>query len=50
MKFTTLPNTNLKVSKADFEMPKNGVSIVYDCNAYEQTEQTTTELDKKLGF
>ena len=43
-------NPNLKVSKADFEMPKNGVSIVYDCNAYEQTEQTTTELDKKLGF
>ncbi|MBY0543322.1 MAG: transglycosylase domain-containing protein [Sphingobacteriaceae bacterium] len=43
-------NPNLKVSKADFEMPKSGVSIVYDCNAYEQTEQTPTELDKKLGF
>ena len=43
-------NPNLKVSRADFEVPKDGVSIVYDCNAYETTEQTTTELDKKLGF
>jgi len=43
-------NPNLKVSKADFEPPKNGVSIVYDCNQYQQQEQGTTELDKKLGF
>ena len=43
-------NPNLKVSKGDFEVPKDGVSIVYDCNAYEPTEETTTELDKKLGF
>lgn len=43
-------NPNLKISKADFEPPKNGVSIVYDCNQYQQQEQGTTELDKKLGF
>ncbi|MFA6275258.1 MAG: transglycosylase domain-containing protein [Pedobacter sp.] len=43
-------NPNLKISKADFEPPKNGVSIVYDCNQYQQPEQDTTELDKKLGF
>ncbi len=44
-------NPNLKVSKADFEPPTGGVSIVYDCNQYQQQqEQPTTELDKKLGF
>ncbi|KQC00503.1 transglycosylase domain-containing protein [Pedobacter sp. Hv1] len=43
-------NPGLKVSRADFEPPKNGVSIVYDCNNYVEPEQTTTELDKKLGF
>ena len=45
---------NLKMSKADFEAPTNGVSIVYDCNQYQQQqqqqEQPTSELDKKLGF
>ncbi|MFP5080594.1 penicillin-binding protein 1A [Pedobacter sp. JCM 36344] len=39
----------LKISKADFEPPKNGVSITYDCNQYQQQEQKT-ELDEKLGF
>ncbi|WP_199137101.1 transglycosylase domain-containing protein [Pedobacter sp. ASV12] len=44
-------NPNIKISKADFEPPKNGVSIVFDCNQYQQQqEQGTTELDKKLGF
>jgi len=43
-------NPNLKVGKNDFEPPTGGVSIVYDCNQYQQQEQTPTELDKKLGF
>jgi penicillin-binding protein 1A len=33
-------NPNLKVSRADFEVPKNGVTIVYDCNLYQQEEET----------
>jgi penicillin-binding protein 1A len=43
-------NSSLKMSRADFEPPKNGVSIVYDCNQYQPQETETTELDKKLGF
>lgn len=44
-------NPKLNVSKADFEIPKNGVSIIYNCDQYTQTpEQDATELDKKLGF
>ncbi len=42
-------NPKLKISQADFEPPKNGVSITYDCNQYQQQEQAT-ELDEKLGF
>jgi penicillin-binding protein 1A len=42
-------NPKLKISKADFEPPKNGVSITFDCNQYQQQEQKT-ELDEKLGF
>jgi penicillin-binding protein 1A len=42
-------NPKLKISKADFEPPKSGVSITYDCNQYQQQEQKT-ELDEKLGF
>ncbi|MNL30209.1 Penicillin-binding protein 1A [compost metagenome] len=42
-------NPKLKISQADFEAPKNGVSITYDCNQYQQQEQKT-ELDEKLGF
>jgi penicillin-binding protein 1A len=42
-------NPKLKISQADFELPKNGVSITYDCNQYQQQEQKT-ELDEKLGF
>jgi penicillin-binding protein 1A len=44
-------NPSLKISHADFEAPKSGVSIVYDCNQYQQQEEgTPTELDEKLGF
>jgi penicillin-binding protein 1A len=43
-------NPSLKISKADFEPPKSGVSIVFDCNQYLPQEQETSELDKKLGF
>ncbi|WP_316842643.1 transglycosylase domain-containing protein [Pedobacter gandavensis] len=39
----------LNMSKADFEAPKNGTTITFDCNQYQQQEQTT-ELDEKLGF
>lgn len=34
----------------DFDAPKNGVSIVMDCNQYKQQQQGTGEVDKKLGF
>ncbi|WP_432709784.1 transglycosylase domain-containing protein [Pedobacter sp.] len=40
----------LNISQKDFEVPKNGVSIVYDCNQYQPQETITTELDEKLGF
>lgn len=43
-------NSNIKISRADFEPPKSGVSIIYDCNQYLAPEETTPELDKKLGF
>jgi penicillin-binding protein 1A len=43
-------NPKLKISQADFEPPKNGVSIVYDCNQYQQQQDQNTELDEKLGF
>lgn len=42
-------NPKLKITQADFEVPKGGVSITYDCNQYQQQEQKT-ELDEKLGF
>lgn len=42
-------NPKLKITQKDFELPKNGVSITYDCNQYQQQEQKT-ELDEKLGF
>lgn len=43
-------NPALKINHADFEAPKSGVSITFDCNQYQQQEEGTTELDKKLGF
>lgn len=42
-------NPKLKITQGDFEVPKNGVSITFDCNQYQQQEQKT-ELDEKLGF
>lgn len=43
-------NPGLKISHADFEVPKNPISITYDCNQYQQQEEGDSELDKKLGF
>lgn len=43
-------NPKLKVTQADFAPPANGVSVVYDCNQYQQPDTTQTELDEKLGF
>lgn len=43
-------NPSLKISHADFDVPKAGVSIVFDCNQYQKQEEGTTELDEKLGF
>ncbi len=43
-------NPKLKITQKDFEAPKNGVSIIYDCNQYQQQQEQQTELDEKLGF
>ncbi|TDG37847.1 penicillin-binding protein [Pedobacter changchengzhani] len=43
-------NPSLKIEKKDFDAPKNGTSIVFDCNQYQKQEEGTTELDEKLGF
>jgi penicillin-binding protein 1A len=43
-------NSDLKISKNDFEAPKTPKTIEYDCNQYQQQEQGKTELDEKLGF
>ncbi len=44
-------NPKLKVSRADFEPPKDGLNTVVDCDQYTlPSEQEQTELDKKLGF
>jgi penicillin-binding protein 1A len=40
-------NPNLKVSRADFEVPKNGVAIVYDCNLYQQEDETNLPEEEK---
>jgi penicillin-binding protein 1A len=40
----------LGITQKDFEAPKTGVSIVYDCNQYQPQDTVTTELDEKLGF
>jgi len=34
----------------DFAQPKGGVGITLDCNAYNQQQQGTAEVDNKLGF
>jgi penicillin-binding protein 1A len=44
-------NTALGIKKnVDFDAPKNGVSIILDCDQYKQQQQGTGEVDKKLGF
>jgi penicillin-binding protein 1A len=44
-------NAGLGVKKnIDFAMPKNGVDITLDCNAYTQQQQGTAEVESKLGF
>ncbi|MEE1884830.1 penicillin-binding protein 1A [Pedobacter flavus] len=44
-------NPKIKISKGDFEPPRNGVSIVTDCAQYQQQQEApTSELDQKLGF
>jgi penicillin-binding protein 1A len=43
-------NPALKITKDDFEAPKNGVSIVYDCNQYLPQDSTTLAIEDKLGF
>ncbi|MGY3053629.1 penicillin-binding protein 1A [Pedobacter sp. UYEF25] len=44
-------NPALKISKADFEPPKSGVSIIYDCSVYQKQEEApTSDLDERLGF
>jgi penicillin-binding protein 1A len=34
----------------DFDAPKTPLTITLDCDAYDQQEQGTNEVDKKLGF
>lgn len=44
-------NAALGIKKnVDFDAPANGVSIILDCGAYNQQQQGTTDVDKKLGF
>lgn len=44
-------NPKLKISRADFEPPKDGIQTEIDCERYTNpTLQEQTELDKKLGF
>lgn len=44
-------NPALGIKKTvDFDAPKTGVSIVLDCGQYNQQQQGTNEVDKKLDF
>jgi len=44
-------NPALGIKKTvDFDAPKTGVSIVLDCNQYNQQQQGTNDVDKKLDF
>lgn len=44
-------NPSLGIKKnVDFAPPKNGVTTVLDCGQYNQQQQGTDEVDKKLGF
>ncbi|MNJ91491.1 Penicillin-binding protein 1A [compost metagenome] len=42
-------NPKLKISQADFVAPKDGVSITFDCDKYQEQEQKP-EAEEKLGF
>ncbi|HEY1024778.1 MAG TPA: transglycosylase domain-containing protein [Sphingobacteriaceae bacterium] len=46
-------DTRLNYTKGDFEPPKNGVTVVLDCNQYaapSDTATATSEAEEKLGF
>jgi penicillin-binding protein 1A len=44
-------NPDLGIKKnVDFAPPKAPLTVTLDCSAYDQQEQGTTEVDKKLGF
>jgi penicillin-binding protein 1A len=44
-------NEALGIKKnVDFDPPKNGVTVILDCDQYKQQQQGTGEVDKKLGF
>jgi penicillin-binding protein 1A len=44
-------NPELGIKKnVDFDPPKAPLTITIDCGAYDQQEQGTTEVEKKLGF
>ncbi len=46
-----MPIRTLGIKKnVDFDPPKAPLTITLDCGAYEQQEQGTSEVDKKLGF
>jgi penicillin-binding protein 1A len=44
-------NPELGIKKqVDFDPPKAPLTVTLDCGAYDQQEQGTSEVDKKLGF
>ncbi len=44
-------NPKLNVSKADFEAPKDGLSIIIDCNLYNNpSTPEPSETEQRLGF
>lgn len=44
-------NADLGIKQnVDFDAPKNGASVILNCDVYKQQQQGTGEVDKKLGF
>jgi penicillin-binding protein 1A len=43
------PNLGIK-QNVDFDAPKNGSSVNFNCDVYKQQQQGTGEVEKKLGF
>jgi penicillin-binding protein 1A len=43
------PSLGIK-KNVDFDAPKNGVAVTFDCDAYKQQQPATNDVDKKLGF